>query len=252
MLKKLVKYGNSNALILDKAILELLNIEEGSLIKIKTDGKSIILTPYKKANSEKVSETFTHDKAHADALIKELIKKRNKGDSKEHQKNDEKRLKDLISQASDLNEKLWKNQDFSKEFSGLTKKFDSKSLEYGKAYNVLLEKYSPELIRLGKEISAFENKHVPSEKELDEMKRDFADHRKKYGDIHKKVEAELSNNQEYLHEAQLLAERYNFDKNSSEYLKAIDELIYKFHPEIKEARELEKAILKKLVPEFKK
>jgi len=45
MLKKLVKYGNSNALIFDKAILELLDIEEGSVLKIKTDGKSIILTP---------------------------------------------------------------------------------------------------------------------------------------------------------------------------------------------------------------
>ena len=46
MLKKLVRYGNSNALVLDKAILELLNISEGSVVKISTDGKSIILTPF--------------------------------------------------------------------------------------------------------------------------------------------------------------------------------------------------------------
>ena len=45
MLKKLVKYGNSNALVLDKALLELLNITEGSVVKIKTDGTSLIVTP---------------------------------------------------------------------------------------------------------------------------------------------------------------------------------------------------------------
>lgn len=45
MLKKLVKYGNSNALVLDKALLELLNITEGSVVKIKTDGTSLIITP---------------------------------------------------------------------------------------------------------------------------------------------------------------------------------------------------------------
>ncbi|HEV2600658.1 MAG TPA: AbrB/MazE/SpoVT family DNA-binding domain-containing protein [Candidatus Babeliales bacterium] len=45
MLKKLVKYGNSNALILDKAIMELLNMKEGSVVKFKTDGKSLIITP---------------------------------------------------------------------------------------------------------------------------------------------------------------------------------------------------------------
>lgn len=45
MLKKLVKYGNSNALILDRAIMELLNMQEGSVVKFKTDGKSLIITP---------------------------------------------------------------------------------------------------------------------------------------------------------------------------------------------------------------
>jgi antitoxin component of MazEF toxin-antitoxin module len=45
MIKKLVRYGNSNALVIDRAILELLNIAEGSLVKIATDGKSLIITP---------------------------------------------------------------------------------------------------------------------------------------------------------------------------------------------------------------
>jgi antitoxin component of MazEF toxin-antitoxin module len=45
MHKKLVKYGNSNALIIDRAILELLNIKEGAMLHLKTDGTSLIITP---------------------------------------------------------------------------------------------------------------------------------------------------------------------------------------------------------------
>lgn len=45
MNKKLSKHGNSMALILDKPILELLNITEETVLIIKTDGKSITITP---------------------------------------------------------------------------------------------------------------------------------------------------------------------------------------------------------------
>lgn len=55
MLKKLVKYGNSNALILDRAILELLNIKEGAVLKLHTDGKSLIITPEQTTKEEHVS-----------------------------------------------------------------------------------------------------------------------------------------------------------------------------------------------------
>ena len=52
MLKKLVKYGNSKALVLDRAILELLNIKEGGLLKLKTDGKSLTITPVQSVEAE--------------------------------------------------------------------------------------------------------------------------------------------------------------------------------------------------------
>lgn len=55
MLKKLVKYGNSNALVFDKAILELLNIKEGSIVKISTDGKTLTITPQDNESGETVS-----------------------------------------------------------------------------------------------------------------------------------------------------------------------------------------------------
>ena len=47
MLKKLVKYGNSNALVLDKTILALLDLEEGSLVKMTIQGNQLMITPAK-------------------------------------------------------------------------------------------------------------------------------------------------------------------------------------------------------------
>ncbi|MFA6066460.1 MAG: hypothetical protein WC707_04760 [Candidatus Babeliaceae bacterium] len=47
MLKKLVKHGDSHALVFDKSILELLNIKERhTIFKISMNGSSIILTPH--------------------------------------------------------------------------------------------------------------------------------------------------------------------------------------------------------------
>ena len=45
MIKTLTKHGNSLALILDKPILELLNIDLDTPISISTDGKSLTLSP---------------------------------------------------------------------------------------------------------------------------------------------------------------------------------------------------------------
>jgi putative addiction module antidote len=53
MVKKLSKYGNSMALIIDKPILELLNIKEDTPLKITTDGKAIIIIPEGPARTHK-------------------------------------------------------------------------------------------------------------------------------------------------------------------------------------------------------
>lgn len=45
MIKHLRKVGNSNALILDKPILELLGIEENGAVQLTVDGGSLIVTP---------------------------------------------------------------------------------------------------------------------------------------------------------------------------------------------------------------
>ncbi len=48
MIKKLSKFGNSKALVIDKPILELINIGEETELEISTDGKSLIITPVRK------------------------------------------------------------------------------------------------------------------------------------------------------------------------------------------------------------
>ena len=45
MIKKLRKVGNSNALILDKPILELLGLEEEGQVKLTINDGSLIITP---------------------------------------------------------------------------------------------------------------------------------------------------------------------------------------------------------------
>ncbi len=52
MIKKLVRHGNSRALIIDKPILEILGATEDSDFSITTDGRSLTITPVKSAEEE--------------------------------------------------------------------------------------------------------------------------------------------------------------------------------------------------------
>ena len=45
MQKQLIRHGNSYALVIDKPILELLEIVPNVPLKVTTDGTSLILTP---------------------------------------------------------------------------------------------------------------------------------------------------------------------------------------------------------------
>ncbi|HQO09717.1 MAG TPA: AbrB/MazE/SpoVT family DNA-binding domain-containing protein [Clostridiales bacterium] len=45
MIKKLVKHGNSSALIIDKPIIEMLHIDENTNLELSTDGVNIIISP---------------------------------------------------------------------------------------------------------------------------------------------------------------------------------------------------------------
>lgn len=45
MLKKLTKHGNSLALLIDKGVLDILNITSDTLLNVSTDGQVLVITP---------------------------------------------------------------------------------------------------------------------------------------------------------------------------------------------------------------
>lgn len=66
MFKKLIKHGNSFAVIIDKPILEVLNINPDTQLKISTDGVSISIAPAdaKKRKVAKISNDEKRQKAY--------------------------------------------------------------------------------------------------------------------------------------------------------------------------------------------
>ena len=53
MIKKLVRHGNSRALIIDKPILEIIGATDDSEFTITTNGTSLTITPVKSAEEER-------------------------------------------------------------------------------------------------------------------------------------------------------------------------------------------------------
>jgi antitoxin component of MazEF toxin-antitoxin module len=53
MVKKLIQHGNSAALVIDKPIMEILNITNETIFELSTDGKNLILSPQIEDNQEK-------------------------------------------------------------------------------------------------------------------------------------------------------------------------------------------------------
>lgn len=52
--KRLTKHGNSYALVIERAILELLGIDNDTLLQISTpDGASIVITPVKNKTQQR-------------------------------------------------------------------------------------------------------------------------------------------------------------------------------------------------------
>ncbi len=60
MTKKLTQLGNSAALVIEKPILKLLDIDMDTELEVVTDGKNIIISPIKLKDSEsKVLESLS-------------------------------------------------------------------------------------------------------------------------------------------------------------------------------------------------
>lgn len=52
MVKKLAKHGNSLALVIDRAVLDLLNIDTDTPLDISTDGEVLIVSPVRDDSRE--------------------------------------------------------------------------------------------------------------------------------------------------------------------------------------------------------
>jgi antitoxin component of MazEF toxin-antitoxin module len=64
MIKTLTKIGNSMGLIIERPILELLNIDRDTKLEVRTDGEGLIIRPVRedrdariRAAAERVAET---------------------------------------------------------------------------------------------------------------------------------------------------------------------------------------------------
>lgn len=57
MTKKLIKHGNSAALVIDKALMDLLKVRMDTPLEVTTDGRNIIISPQ------------TNEKAEAELLV---------------------------------------------------------------------------------------------------------------------------------------------------------------------------------------
>lgn len=52
MIKRLVKHGNSRALIIDRAVLDILHIDDDTELTVAMEGKSLVITPSRPENEE--------------------------------------------------------------------------------------------------------------------------------------------------------------------------------------------------------
>ena len=74
MIKKLTAIGNSLGLIIERPILELLDIDKDTQLEIRTDGEALIIRPTRKDKKSRVrSSAARMMKAH-DATLRKLAK----------------------------------------------------------------------------------------------------------------------------------------------------------------------------------
>lgn len=245
MLKKLVKYGNSNALVLDKALLELLNITEGSVVKIKTDGKSLIITPQNNGVEEgTVMHTITPQETISQVAQQNMA---------QYYSNPEEFMSEMRKLYARYDETIKKLN--SPEYKEVILEFDRSfkgnrsGVEYGKALAELGYKYAPEIMQMDEEIEILNKKYATKElEEFRQTKSLFASSVEKFKHVHEKYRyvqelvMKLNENPDYINESVMLAEKYHVTKNSPEYMQEYNQLIAKYIPDYAQYQEEIKAV----------
>ena len=73
MIKTLTSHGNSAALIIDKALLDILKIDMDTLLEIVTDGENLIISPVRDgAQNQRVAQALEKVNARHSKTLKSL------------------------------------------------------------------------------------------------------------------------------------------------------------------------------------
>lgn len=266
MLKKLVKYGNSTALVLDKALLELLNMGEGAVVKIKTDGTSLIITPQEQVKEATISPTLTYIDAVKDNVFEQVINQYS-GLSLERKAMLIEELKMLHAQRNSIAEGLPAYYNFKKAEHVLLKKYYSGSTfsEFQKEYIKLRDELIPEISNLDNQILNFEKTHGLNSAEgtmtpaltakqtatpdaMQQLQEAYTELFKKHAVARDKM-AQSAENPDFIHEMQLVLEKNGGKANtaSPEYMRDFYEIRYKYTPEARAMDEEMVEVAKKIL-----
>lgn len=74
MIKKLSAVGNSLGLIIERPILDLLDITKDTPLEVKTDGQALIIRPVKLTKKERIRESTKRMMAVHDETLRKLAK----------------------------------------------------------------------------------------------------------------------------------------------------------------------------------
>jgi antitoxin MazE len=72
MVKTLTRHGNSLALVIDKPILDLLNINADTPLSITTDGRSLVISPSDPKRRDKFQKAMDHTFKNYGNMLKRL------------------------------------------------------------------------------------------------------------------------------------------------------------------------------------
>lgn len=74
MRKRLSAIGNSLGIVIEKPILELLDIDRETELDMKTDGQQLIIVPIRRSKKAKVKAAVERAMAAHDATLRKLAK----------------------------------------------------------------------------------------------------------------------------------------------------------------------------------
>jgi antitoxin MazE len=74
MIKKLTSIGDSQGLIIEEPILELLGIDKDTPLEVKTDGEALIIRPAREGRRQRIRQATERLMTHHDETLRKLAK----------------------------------------------------------------------------------------------------------------------------------------------------------------------------------